>query len=263
MKEDIPESMDATVNREKKEMVTFGGMARTESGKLARSDYFKFLNLDLDKYDDLEFTPAQAKKVHQHLLKLSTGASAMVPIYCAPTCPFRDRCVFFQMDMAPFGKQCLNETTLIKQWTMDFMTEYDVDPNNFTEVTYVNELVELEILQMRLNMNLAKAENAELIIDQTIGVDREGDPIVQKSVSPFLEAKEKLWARKSKIIKLMVGDRQEKYKKEAALKIKIDDDPSSQMSRMRSKLESLSRGMDDIETSKKMTPEDIIDQIDE
>ena len=110
-----------------------------------------------------------------------------------------------------------------------------------TEVAYVNELAELQILEYRINMNLSKPENAELIIDQTIGVDRDGDAILQKSLSPFMEAKEKIANRRSKIIKLMVGDRQEKYKKEAALKVRLEDDPSSKMSEMRTKLESLTR----------------------
>ena len=65
----------------------------------------------------------------------------------------------------------------------------------------------------------------------------------------------------------MVGDRQEKYKKEAALKVRLDDDPSSQMALMRSRLENLQRELNTAsipkqleETSKKviMTPEDLI-----
>ena len=109
------------------------------------------------------------------------------------------------------------------------------------------------VLEMRINMNLAKAENATGIIDQVMGVDREGDPIIQKQISPFLEMKERIGNRRSKIIKLMVGDRQEKYKKEAALKIRIDSDPSNQMSALRGKLESLKRELDNV--SKEIPPQ--------
>ena len=62
--------------------------------------------------------------------------------------------------------------------------------------------------------------------------------------NPFMELKDRLQSRRSKIVKLMVGDRQEKYKMEAALKVKIDQDPSSKMSAMRAKLDNLSREMD-------------------
>jgi hypothetical protein len=257
-------------NRVKKEMVRFDGMARTENGKLTRTNYFHFLRNNLDDYSDLEFTPEQAKKVHHHLSKMSTGSTAMVPIYCGgEVCPFKDRCVFFEMGKIPLGKQCIIEIELIKQWIIDYMEEFDVDPQNFTEVAYANELAEIMILERRLNINLAKAENAELVIDMTIGVDREGEPIIQKQISPFIELKDKLAGRRSRIIKLMVGDRQEKYKKEAALKVKLDSDPSGRMAGMRTQLETLSRQLDTIEKTARselpeeerqgLSPQDIID----
>lgn len=256
---------NAPQNREKLEMVTFGGIARTESGKLTRSNYFRFLNHNLDDYTDLEFTPEQARSVHAHMLKLSTGASAMTPMYCGgEICPFKERCIFWQMEKAPIGKQCLVEIELMRQWTVDFMEEFDVDPSVATEVAYANELAELAILERRLNMNLAKPSNAELVIDQVVGVDRDGDPMIQKQISPFMELKDKLSSRRSRIIKLMVGDRQEKYKMEAALKMKIETDPSAQMASMRTKLESLVRELNNIEKEvettdgEKLTPEDVI-----
>ena len=253
-------------SREKKEMISFGGFSRTESGKLTRSNYFRFLEHNLDDYSDIEFTPEQAQRVHNHLLKMSTGAAAMTPMYCGgEICPFKDRCVLFEMGKAPLGKQCLIELELMRQWTIDFMEEFDVEPSVATEVCYANELAELAILERWVNMNLARATNAELVIDQIVGVDRDGDPIIQKQISPFMEIKEKISNRRSKIIKLMVGDRQEKYKMEAALKMKIEDDPSSKMSSMRTKIENLSRQLNTMETNTGrdtvqggLTPEDVI-----
>jgi len=151
-----------------------------------------------------------------------------------------------QHGKAPVGRQCLLEVQLIKEWIIRYFEEFDIDPNNFTEVGYVNELADLMVLEMRVNMNLAKSENAALIIDQTVGVDREGDPIIQKQISPFLEMKDKIATRRSKIITLMVGDRREKYKKEAALKIKIDADPSTEHAAMRARLENLKRELDNV-----------------
>lgn len=266
----IEESRFTAENREKKAVVKFNGMARTVSGKLTRTNYFSFLKNDLDDYSDIEFTPQEAQRVHHHLLKMSTGSSAMTPMYCGGNiCPFKERCVFWQMDKAPIGRQCLVEVELMKQWVIDHMEEFDVDPQNFTEVAYANELAEIMILERRLNMNLAKAENSELITDINVGVDREGDPVVQKAISPFMELKEKLANRRSRIIKLMVGDRQEKYKKEAALKVKLDADPSGRMAAMRTQLETLSRQLDTMEKTARselpeeerrgLSPQDIID----
>ena len=83
-----------------------------------------------------------------------------------------------------------------------------------------------------------------------------------------MDQKEKLQNRRSKVIKLMVGDRQERYKKEAALKVKMEQDPSSQMALMRGKLEELQRNLSlssedspSPQKEKKMTPQDLIDAV--
>lgn len=243
------ESLFTAENREKKALVSLGGFATTESGKLTKSNYFRFLDHNLDDYSDIQLTETEARKIHTHLRKLSTGATAMVPMYCAgPHCPFADRCPLQQMGKAPIGRQCLIEVQLAKEWIMRYFEEYEVDPDNFTEVGYVNELAELQILEMRINMNLARPAYSELIMDQVISVANDGTPIVQKQISPFMEQKERIAARRSKIIKLMVGDRQEKYKKEAALKVRMDADPSSKMASMRSRLENLQKQLEQMST---------------
>lgn len=264
------ESPDTAENREKKTTVSLDGTAITASGKLTKSNFFRFLNHSLDDYSDIQMTPDEARRVHSHLQKLSTGATAMVPMFCGgDRCPTKDRCPLYAINKAPVGRQCLIEAQLITEWTIRYMEEYDIDPNNFTEVTMINELADLQILEMRINTNLSKPENAALIINQSVGIDRDGDPIIQQVVSPLMDLKERIAGRRSKIIKLMVGDRQEKYKKEAALKVRIDDDPSSQMSTMRSKLESLKRELDKYEVpssplkKETMSPEDLMASIDD
>lgn len=241
------ESRFLTKNREKKTEVTVSGMAFTQSGAITKSNYFRWIGHDLDQYDMVKLSPEEARRIDTHLRKLSTGSQAMIPMYCAgPSCPFAARCPLQQIDKAPISKQCLLEVQLLKEFIIRYFNEFDVDPNNFTEVGYVNELAEILILEMRLNMALARPENAELMIDQVANVTSDGTPIIQKQLSPFMEQKERLANRRSRIIKLMVGDRQEKYKKEAALKVKLDSDPSSRMSQMRSKLEKLQRQLDNL-----------------
>jgi hypothetical protein len=191
----------------------------------------------------------------------------MIPLYCSgKQCPFAHCCPLVEINKAPLGRQCILEVQLLKEWTLRYFEEYDVDPTNFTEIGYINELAEIEILQNRLNMNLAKPQHAELVIDQVAHISHDGTPILQKQLSPFMEQKEKLYNRRSKVVKLMVGDRQERYKKEAALKVKVDQDPSSQMALMRGKLEALQRNLtkvagdsSSIQKEERMTPQDLID----
>lgn len=253
--------------RQAKELVTLKGAAISTEGKLTKSNYFTFVRQDLDDYSDIQMTPAQARRISTHLQKLSTGATAMVPMYCGgDLCPFRERCPLYQDGLAPVGRQCLLEVQMVKEFIIRSIEEYDVDPNNFTEIGFINELAEIEILLMRLNMSLARPENAELVIDQTISIGQDGTPIVQKQLSPFMEQKEKLYNRRAKIIKLMVGDRQEQYKKQAALKTKDIDDPSSKMAAMRQNLEALHRNLQEasnlVSKDKEepvLTPEQLMD----
>lgn len=250
--------------------IHLSGTAINNAGQMTQHKYFDFLGTDLDDYSDISFTPEEAKKIKGHLSKMSTGSTAMVPMICAPTCPFRDNCMFYKMEKAPFGRRCLWEVNLMREWTTNYFNDYKVDPNNFTEITMINELAEIEIYQWRLNQSLARPENAELVNDSFVNMTSQGIPIYDKKISPYITAKETLLARKARLIKLMVGDRQEKYKKEAALKQKDDGDPSSSMADMRTKLEKLTREFDkatiteatksgkliDVPTS--LSPEDII-----
>ncbi len=255
--------------------IQLSGIAITESGKLTKHKYFEFLNMEIDDYSDLSFTQEEAIKIRGHLAKMSTGHTSMVPMICSPKCPFRNRCVFFQMNKAPFGRSCLIEKNLITEWTTSYINQYDIDPNNFTEISMVNELAEIEVYLWRLSQSLAKPENAELIEEINIGFTPDGVPLTNRQISTLLEAKEKLYSRRARIVKLMVGDRQEKYKKEAALKTREESDPSNSMSELRSRLERLSRDVrkreldiaeasgqlidiNPVEEQKTLSPEDII-----
>ena len=247
--------------------VKLDGTGITEGGKEVKTKFFKLLAKDLDDYSDISFTREEAVRINNHISKLSTGSTAMVPLVCPGSegCPFSERCVLVEIGKTPAGKSCLLELNMIKQYILEYMTDYNVDPDNFTEVSYCRDLAEIEIYLWRLNVNLAKPVNAELVVDQPMGTDRGGNPILQKQVSPFMDLKEKLLARKSRIIKLMVGDRQERYKKEAALKTKEENDTSSTQAKLREKIEELQRkleGVNIVETnripSNVLTPNDLM-----
>ncbi len=248
--------------------IRLSGTAITESGKLTTHKYFEFLNMDFEEYD-VEYTPEEARKIRGHLSKMSTGSTSMTPQICSPRCPWKDRCVFYSMNKAPLGLPCLIEVNLLREWTTAYFNEYKVEPTNFTEITMISELAEIEVLLWRINMGLSRAENVSMTIEQMIGVATNGEPINQTQVSPLYELKERLSARKTKLVKLLVGDRQEKYKKEAALRKSDDSDPSSAMANIRYRLERVQRDMKATERAlaeksgqiieaKVISPEDII-----
>ena len=67
-------------------------------------------------------------------------------------------------------------------------------------------------------------------------MDRNGNALKRKEKNSLLDVRENMVNRKSKLIKLMVGDRQEKYKREAALKTREATDPSTSAAQLRNKI---------------------------
>lgn len=210
-----------------------------------RDRYYQFLRTNLDDYSNLSFSEEEQARVERKMRQIATGSSTLVILDCtADACPFKAKCPYYQIGKAPVGSPCLVEAQLLQHWTMLYMEEYDVNPESFTEVGYCTELAEIEVMLYRINSRLSLPENADGTIVQTVGFSDEGQPIQNLQTSPLFIQKEKLMNRKSRIIKLMVGDRQEKYKKEAALKIRESKDPSQKMSEIKRQIESLSRSLE-------------------
>lgn len=226
-----------------------------------KSQFFDFLDIDLDRYKEVEYTREEALYIKKRMQHLSTGSAAALPLICkGPECPFARKCPFIAVDemrqknwneaqengmaqfsepplfQTPIGKHCLVEVNLLNEWTRLYINEFDVGEESFVELGFCRELAEIEVMLWRLNNGLSKEENAELVQETAVGVDRTGAVVMRKEMNTLLEAREKMVNRKSKLIKLMVGDRQEKYKKEAALKTREDADPSTSAAALRNKI---------------------------
>lgn len=254
-------------------LVKLDGTLVKKDGSEKPSSYFDFLKIDLEDYDHIAFTPEEAARVKRQMQSLSTGSTAALPMTCpgvslcvwSGTCPYvkidRERKLQKQIQedfdlqridgmdgrlteprqpltsITPVGRPCLVEVQLLLEWTELYITEYDINPQNFTEFQMARELAEIELLLRRLNANLAKPENAELVQENVVGFDKgTNNPITKKEVSSIFEARERLQTRKSRLVKLLVGDRQEKYKREAALKQKQEADPSVSAARLRASI---------------------------
>lgn len=246
--ENLPAREDARTEhvREKVTAITLRGIALTDKGTVVKSKFFNILNQSIDDYSDIQFTLSEARKYKAMVMNYSTGSCASTPVLCTGEhCPWADRCPLYTMGKAPLGRQCLIELNIIKNAQLSYLNEYDVDPYNYTEWTMINELADIEVYLWRINQNLARnADLASGIVEQTTGVTPQGHEIKRKEISAFFELQDKLLNRKRRIVKMLVGDRQEKYKRQAALKTIDERDPSSSMALVRSKLEKLEREVD-------------------
>jgi len=248
----------------------------------AKNKFFEYLGIPPDDYSDLYFTKEEIVILRRRLQFLSTGSAAALPLICAGVkCIFASRCPFIKIDeerkkldanakrCTPLSRSCLVELQLLNEWTRLYMEEYQVGEDSFTELVMVRELAEIEVMLWRLNNSLAKPEHASLLQTDIVAIDKHGNALTKTSISSIFEAKERLQNRKSRLIKLMVGDRQEKYRKEAALKLKDGGDPSSMAAKLRKELKqqldqiqsnalSSGNGKEETAYSNSITADDII-----
>lgn len=219
-----------------------------------KEDFFKYLEIRADDYSDIELSNPELTKIRRRMSRLTTGASAAIPIVCpGPAgCPFAQKCPFVLLDkerrqedpvnfksVVPKGRECLVEIELLQNWTRVYAEEYGAEETSFTDLAMISELAEIELMLWRLNNNLAKPENADLTQWSVVGIDKEGNSISKREVNTLFEIKERLSNRKSRVIKLLVGDRQEKYKRDAALKLKDAGDASTNAALLKGKITQL------------------------
>ena len=233
--------------------IKLDGTLIKSDGTTSQSKYFNFLDKLPDDYSNLSYTPEEAERIQHHLQFLSTGSAAAVPLVCggAVKCPWAEKCPLVTIDrerrkvnptaplLTPFTKSCLIEINLLNEWTRLYIKEYDIVSDSFTELLMARELAEIELMLWRLNNNISKPENASLVQQSVVGMDKEGNVLTRQEISAFLEAKERLANRKARLIKLMVGDRQEKYKRDAALHKTDEKDASISAAKLRQKLNQL------------------------
>lgn len=250
----------STISDIKQETVSLDKLEKTDEEKqLARVNLIKSLDFQTDIYDNLQFTNAEVNKLRQHFTFLSSGSvSASVLICAGLQCKFHTTCPFYLMDKMPIGKPCLLEINLLTEWRRKYIEEYKIDPDSFTELTIVNELAEIETMLWRVNQSLAHSENSEFIQDNIKAVDREGGVYTEKAVSALFEVKERLSNRKAKLIKVMVGDRQEKYRMAAAMKQRDASDTSVALAVAKRELQQMIDKAKFIKSTQIVTPDDII-----
>jgi hypothetical protein len=223
-------------------------------------------SISLEDYEGMLITEEESLRIEKHMGNLVTGASAVIPLRCPGglACPFSLQCPYYQTDLrrqkeasllsdeldeklkvpvlsqpllTPKGLACLVEVRLLDEWTSLYIDEYDIQESSFTDFQMVRELAETELMMWRINNNMSKPEHAEFVQEVVVGIDKQGNVLTRMEVDALYEVKERLQRRKSQLIKLMVGDRQEKYKREAALKQRSEEDPSVSAAQLRAQID--------------------------
>lgn len=142
--------------------------------------------------------------------KTKTSMFASIPMTCeASKCIFADTCPLMKENLAPKGKPCPLEMSIVAQFTSEYMEQLDVHPDNLVEVSMVRDLVDQEVQYMRKTKLLAKEH---FIQENVIGVDSDGQPILKKELHLAVELEDKLHKRRKDLRNQLLATREAKAK---------------------------------------------------
>lgn len=142
--------------------------------------------------------------------KTKTSMFASIPMTCeASRCIFADTCPLMKENLAPKGKPCPLEMSIVAQFTSEYMEQLDVHPDNLVEVSMVRDLVDQEVQYMRKTKLLAKEH---FIQENVIGVDSDGQPILKKELHLAVELEDKLHKRRKDLRNQLLATREAKAK---------------------------------------------------
>ena len=214
------------------------------NGVLTTSDFYQQIRPDVDTYETIKLTPEEELKVRKSLSRQRTsivGSSAM--ICSGDKCPFKNECPLAQIGKTPIGKQCPIELELLAQWTQQFMHEFGVEMDNFTELGLITELAECNLYERRTNLHMANTAPTMTILD-VIGVDAKGNAIEGESISKSWEIKEKIKNRRDKILKSLMATRDAKVKLKAVQASQQQVSVLAHLAEMKEKMAKLSAKKD-------------------
>lgn len=147
-----------------------------------------------------EFRPAKVK----------SGMLSSIPMRCrAEKCFVADMCPLVKKGIAPEGKPCPIEQSLVLQFFNDYVDELNVDTNRMVEVSMVRDLVDQEIQQMRKTWLLSQEH---FIQENVAGVDSEGNVVLKKELHQAIDYEERILKRKEKLRNALLATRESKAK---------------------------------------------------
>lgn len=191
-------------------VVSVNGIGLTENGKLTKTAFFDNLeSIDKETYGDILLTPEEARSLSLVYRFMSTGVNSVVPLICNTNCPYKDICPYLKANKAPIGKRCKLEHDLLNYHTARFIKEFDVDPEDHSEIMLIQELSELIIYEQRASLILAKPENASLFSVKT-SINKDGDISEEEVEHWAIGLKEKLKNRRLKILDALNATRKAK-----------------------------------------------------
>lgn len=142
-------------------------------------------------------------------------------------------CPYYQLEPeAVIGEDCLPEVQLIEYWTSKYIDELSIDDSSISEMHSVSRLVEITIMDLRMNNYLA-INDQNLMMEYITAVGPEGGAISNLGPSVAFDIKERLEKQKLKILETLNNTREKKAK------LVLDTDKNRELASNRQILEKL------------------------
>jgi len=136
---------------------------------------------------------------------------ASIPMRCESSkCLYASTCPLYAENLAPYGKPCPIEMSIVSQFTSEYMHQLDVSPDNLVEVSMVRDLVDQEVQYLRKTKLLAKEH---FIQENIVGIDSNtGEPIMKKELHLAVELEDRLHKRRKDLRNQLLATREARAK---------------------------------------------------
>lgn len=184
------------------------------------------------KYLTSKFNEEKLSRLIQSLEAFKYGYNASAPLICLgpEKCPFFHACpigngikvnnmnkkipLYDDINDFPIGDQCIMEKVFIEQKLIDYIQEFDIDPNKASEVGLVNDLALIDLHKNRCVLFMAagdkEGEGVDFMkVDITFGQVAGLEAKAYKE-HPVIGIIEKLEKRRHKILEELIGTRKSK-----------------------------------------------------
>ena len=203
--------------------------------QLPEKDPANFITFLDEKYvAAANFSDEEIKSIDKFLNNYSSGDYKAIPLICSGSlCIYSGLCPLVAMKRPPLKSPCPFESYFVKKWENEYIVSLEADWDDKIERSLIMDLVEIDILNMRANTMLA---TEGFIMENVVGIDPEtGDPLMHKEEHVAIKLKDRVKARRDRILKSMIATRDAKAKLITSMK----DDVSSYSSKLREKAEKI------------------------
>jgi hypothetical protein len=162
-----------------------------------------------------EFTLEDIIAIKKYMIEVLKGSTAFLSLICTgDRCVYASTCkILLLKKTPPLGHTCPIEALMKKQMFEDFVRDAEIDRLNRVEVSQINDLVEVEILNSRINSILAKEG---LIVENIVGIDPDnGRELTRKEKHPVFDIKDQILKRRDRILKQLVLSRDAKLQSQS------------------------------------------------